>query len=447
MRGNGMSVLVVGKQPECEKIQRMLAGVGVSGPVRSADDYLMALGQMAADPPELLISGVDELDDPVEPVAEAMRRLAPRSRMLVTVPAEREVEAVRAVAAGFDDYLLEPIDSGELGRAVRVAAERGASGETGTAEPTNGDISKKIFSEVGGLRAGPSVAGGEAADEEELIGRLLAVDGLACESAVRVIVKRSGIAGAAWSGEAGGVPAGHAAVAVQHGGQKLGYLHAPAPATVRVLEPWGRWLGGWLALERHVTQLSRLAMRDELTGLWNRRYFNRFLETVLSRAADRRFYVSLMIFDIDNFKHYNDTYGHLAGDEILRESARLIQSLVRQQDVVARIGGDEFAVVFWDSAGPRRPNSTHPHDPIKVAERFRAAIGAHRFPKLADQAAGTLTISGGLAGFPWDGRTPRELIDHADKMALQSKRQGKNAIAIGSGAQRNASEAGDSVGP
>jgi diguanylate cyclase (GGDEF)-like protein len=147
--------------------------------------------------------------------------------------------------------------------------------------------------------------------------------------------------------------------------------------------------------------------------------------------------VTLLVFDIDDFKLYNDKYGHGTGDDVLRETARLMLSVVREHDVVARIGGDEFAVIFWDNEKPRKPHSEHPHDVVAAARRFQDAICSHRFPKLLDKAVGRLTVSGGLASFPWDGRTPDELLDRADAMALQSKRQGKNAITFGTGAKRS----------
>jgi diguanylate cyclase (GGDEF)-like protein len=154
----------------------------------------------------------------------------------------------------------------------------------------------------------------------------------------------------------------------------------------------------------------------------------------LRQAASQRFAVTVMVFDIDDFKRYNDHYGHAAGDDILRETARLMTSVIRARDVVARIGGDEFAVIFWDHDAPRRPPSHHPADVRDAAERFRGAICAHKFPTLSEEAPGTLTISGGLASFPWDGRTPEELVNRADAMTLQSKRQGKNVLTFGPGA-------------
>src|SRR5690606_22340113 len=141
--------------------------------------------------------------------------------------------------------------------------------------------------------------------------------------------------------------------------------------------------------------LWQLANKDELTGLWNRRYFNQYLSQLLDRAAIQRFRVTLMIFDIDDFKQFNDRCGHDVGDQVLQETARLMQSVVRENDVVARIGGDEFAVIFWDAQAPRRLNSQHPDDVLAAAKRFQQALAAKRFPKLVAHDLGTLTISGG----------------------------------------------------
>jgi diguanylate cyclase (GGDEF)-like protein len=260
--------------------------------------------------------------------------------------------------------------------------------------------------------------------------------------ALRLIRAQGGIEHVALAG-ADGPPSDHLGAEVRHGRHHFGTLHAPresfeaspAPAlTPAQLQVWADWLARWLALEARFVRLRDLSMRDELTGAWNRRYFNRFLKRIVDRAAEQRQQVTLMVFDIDDFKQYNDAYGHAAGDEILREVARLMMTSVREHDVVARIGGDEFAVIFWDAEQPRRPHSRHPDDVLNAAKRFQRAVIDHRFPKLLDKAAGNLTISGGLAGFPWDGRTPDDLLEFADAMAGRSKRQGKNAITVGPGA-------------
>ncbi len=232
------------------------------------------------------------------------------------------------------------------------------------------------------------------------------------------------------------IPENHSFAPVIYRKHTLGILHAPPPAQLDTLMPWADWIARWLALDRRMTTLWDIAQHDPLTGLWNRRYFSHFLELILTRATTERFQVTLMVFDIDDFKHYNDTYGHPAGDEILKEASSLLRSVVREHDVVARIGGDEFAVIFWDPQGPREPHSTHPTDVRQAAERFRRAICEHKFPKLSAQAPGNLTISGGLASFPWDGRDAEHLIAQADKMAFLSKRQGKNALVFGPGALR-----------
>jgi PleD family two-component response regulator len=143
------------------------------------------------------------------------------------------------------------------------------------------------------------------------------------------------------------------------------------------------------------------------------------------------------VFDIDNFKHYNDVYGHLAGDGILREVAVLMRRCCRPHDVVGRIGGDEFAAVFWDdphrAAGEvsrerRSAAAEHPTEAISVIKRFQQALGNADLHLLGPRGEGVLTISGGLASFPRDGATVQELFERADQALLEAKRSGKNRI-------------------
>ncbi len=190
-----------------------------------------------------------------------------------------------------------------------------------------------------------------------------------------------------------------------------------------------------------IRHLERLATQDDLTNLKNRRYVREFLRQILDRAKIEYLSVTLLIFDIDNFKHYNDTFGHAVGDNVLRQAAVMMRGSCRQHDVIARIGGDEFAVVFWDKPKEnnltdlpdqeRRQNSTtapHPTEVFFISERFRKEISTANLSSLGAEGKGQLTVSGGLASFPRDGRTVEELFEQADKAMLNAKRSGKNQI-------------------
>lgn len=221
-----------------------------------------------------------------------------------------------------------------------------------------------------------------------------------------------------------------AGIEIALGARRFGRLAADH-ASPALLRSWADWLAHWLNIEAEFSELRQQANTDELTGACNRRCFERFLTDAIARARPMRRPVTVMVFDIDNFKPYNDRFGHEAGDDILREIVRLMQSVVRQGDIVCRIGGDEFAVVFADPEAPRTPGSTHPESVESIARRFQHAVCSMRFPKLGQQALGTLSVSAGLASFPWDGQDVATLLRLADHRALESKRKGKNAITFG----------------
>ena len=194
-----------------------------------------------------------------------------------------------------------------------------------------------------------------------------------------------------------------------------------------------------------IKQLEKLATEDDLTGLRNRRYIWEFSRQIIEHAGSENGRVTLLVFDIDNFKHYNDLYGHSAGDEILRQAAVLMRRCCRGHDVVGRIGGDEFAVVFWDrqksevrsqktevrsqkSENRRQTLAEHPKEPIFIAMRFRKELERTELDLLGPEGKGVLTISGGLASFPRNGSTIQQLFGQADRALLEAKRSGKNRI-------------------
>jgi two-component system cell cycle response regulator len=195
--------------------------------------------------------------------------------------------------------------------------------------------------------------------------------------------------------------------------------------------------------ETRIRYLERLATEDDLTGLKNRRYIWEFSRQIIEYAKKENVRVTLLVFDIDDLKKYNDIYGHSAGDEILKQAAVLMRRSCRGHDVVGRVGGDEFAVIFWDdpqhkrAAAPtknqerRSAHADHPAEAITIAKRFVKELGKAEFSTfsgLGPKGKGVLTISGGLASFPRDGETIEQLFQQADKALLEAKRSGKNRI-------------------
>jgi diguanylate cyclase (GGDEF)-like protein len=348
--------------------------------------------------------------------AHAMRIIDPEVRLIGMGPQD-------GAAGAYDATLPARADAASLRRLLLLDAESAAS------IPQRAPVQNGSPQPASSRPSAPVVDTTNAAVAAMLTGR----DPIA--AAVADLIARTGGQASFVTGEV--APTGASSAArVHHGGKTLGWL-CTAGIDSRIAEAEAGRLAGWVMLAAQHDQLRRAAFTDELTGAFNRRYFNRFLSAAMDQARARRHTVTLLVFDIDNFKTYNDKYSHAAGDEILRETVHLLTSVIRPSDRVCRVGGDEFAVVFHDPEGPRNPDAPQkPQSIAQIAARFQKQICEHRFPKLLSEAPGTLTISGGMATFPWDGATPDELLEQADLLALQSKRQGKNAITFGPGAQQ-----------
>ncbi len=164
-------------------------------------------------------------------------------------------------------------------------------------------------------------------------------------------------------------------------------------------------------------QMAKLAITDGLTELFVQRYFKERLDEEISRALWTDSEFALLMLDIDNFKTYNDKYGHIAGDIVLKHIARLINSTVNPGDITARYGGEEFAVIFLDSSKAQAQ---------KIAERIRQVIEQEKFTLRREVTQ--VLISGGLAVFPQDGKVKEALIQKADQALYRAKREGKNRI-------------------
>ncbi|MBU0729938.1 MAG: diguanylate cyclase [Proteobacteria bacterium] len=175
-------------------------------------------------------------------------------------------------------------------------------------------------------------------------------------------------------------------------------------------------------LYEKTAQFSKL---DELTGLLNRRVFNEVFTREVSRAERHHSDLSLLFFDLDNFKLINDTYGHLGGDLILKSVAEIIRKRKRIEDVAVRYGGEEILLLLPDTP------KVHAHE---IGERIRQEIDEARF--VYEGRVLKVTISGGLASYPYDTTAPQRLVEAADSALYSAKAAGKNRIVLFSGDKR-----------
>ncbi len=173
-------------------------------------------------------------------------------------------------------------------------------------------------------------------------------------------------------------------------------------------------------IQRLQTELREQAIRDPLTGLYNRRYLNESLERELAQAEHENHPVSFVMIDLDHFKQLNDAYGHLGGDAVLKRLAAQVLSQSRVSDIICRYGGEEFLAVL--------PN-TSAANTFQIAERWRRTFLDSTLP--IETAHVRSTISCGISEFPTHGRTAEELIAAADKAMYQAKAAGRNQVIIG----------------
>lgn len=172
-------------------------------------------------------------------------------------------------------------------------------------------------------------------------------------------------------------------------------------------------------LRESVQQTIELAVTDGLTGLNNRRYLDKHLRLLFDRAAARSRPLSICITDIDRFKSVNDTYGHDAGDEVLREFANRIRSTVRGADLACRYGGEEFVVVMPD---------TSPETAAAVAERLRTVVEMNPFHLRQAGVILNITASLGISSTVWGAESPEQLLKQADGALYDAKHGGRNRV-------------------
>jgi len=196
---------------------------------------------------------------------------------------------------------------------------------------------------------------------------------------------------------------------------------------VRVLQAIADQAAIAIANARAYARLAEQAVTDGLTGVFNHRHFNEHLRQEVAKARRYGDELSLVIVDVDDFKHFNDRWGHPHGDRLLIDLAGVLLDDTRHDvDVVARYGGDEFAVIMPQT----RAAGAEPTAARNVAERIRTAVAAHRFESAPGANDVRVTVSIGVAGLGIGGYTAAELLASADKALYLSKSLGKDRISV-----------------
>lgn len=395
-------------------------------PISGVRSYLAGIAEIPRTPTQGILLGHDRNCRNIEAAVAAIKSVA-GSEVPVVFCCEPAYESVgrRLLNHGADDYVIFPPEPIELERALGIATRQTqrqlaeasiASGPVPTAEelarladilPRLSKPDPKRLSAMAALVAVALNADWVAISSDGKLGRA----GRASAEATDPLLIEPIVEGEERVGE------------IRVGQRVRGSYN---DTDREKLKHYGLLLGRLLDTARRAEGWRRLALTDDLTGLPNRRQLFTFLKEKLAWARKERRTLTTLIFDIDDFKKYNDHYGHDAGDEILVEVGRLFARSCRKTDLVVRHGGDEFVVVFWDPEGPRSVGSAPPSGVIHVLQRFRSALKKHSFSRLGPDAVGCLTISGGLAHFPWQATTASGLLEAADRALLQAKAAGKN---------------------
>jgi len=229
-------------------------------------------------------------------------------------------------------------------------------------------------------------------------------------------------------GHAAGVKHSYLCVPILAQGEALGIIHFQAtdesPTLTEVELSFKTTFAGQVGLSianiNLRDALRAQSIKDTLTGLYNRRYLEEMLEREIRRASRADQSLGILMLDLDHFKTFNDTYGHDAGDSVLREAASFVAGSVRAEDTVCRFGGEEFVVILptADLQGARTRADS-------IRSKLRELTVLHQ-----GQSLGMITVSIGVSAFPINGTSARELLAAADAALYRAKREGRDRVAV-----------------
>lgn len=440
VRLTGERILLIGDVQR--QMQSALSHALPGAQIAIAPNLFEGVAELSGGTYTAVLAAAEPMERRPEAAVRVLRELAGEGRLILFGQPALELLSRKMMEHGCDDYLVMPADASEIqqifgrpplrltlggGPDTQAAAE---SVEPPTSHPTSPVLLETALAEI-------------------VLDALLQHPHEAVAATLRSLNERLGpTANFAYKpGNGAHTSNGHhvLAQAVRSGGDEMGTLSMAMPepsdesASRHALSQLAHLIGKVATLQDRHDRLQKLAITDDLTGVYNGMYFRHFLKGILARAKAKRFPVTLLLFDIDDFKRYNDTFGHGVGDEILKQTAAVMKACTREHDLVARIGGDEFAVVFWDKEGPRQPHRPNagasyrpPQSPEQVFERFKERIASSEFPSLGPTGQGALGISGGLAVYPYDAHDVTSLIKEADRRLMQGakREKGKNALYI-----------------
>ena len=418
------------------------AAGGMPVDVDSELSILKAIAEARELSPDIIMLNIEQAGSNATDIVKALKTAAAGARVVGYGHAWTESYHTELSGAGMDDILILPANARQVRKILEVdsngvSLEKRNTLRVDDAAEMAGFFSNMVRGRFMNVCRELAAAIPQGAEHLRRTAELLLADFL---KARLVVVERTATEADGASADGNGADENVELTGAD--GRNFGVLRVwvdHVPIDKQTLGDIADYLVVLFELVERDRDLKSLATVDELTGVYNRRYLESYMRQLLARAESENIKIAMLVFDIDNFKYYNDTYGHIAGDHILCQATDLVRQCCRKHDVVARLGGDEFAVLFWDApelgreVKPEHVENDaempgHEEMVIRISNNFRKLVSESECASRYRSHVSKLTISGGIASYPKDGDTVKQLLAAADAALLKSKEAGKNQI-------------------